>query len=304
MSSISITLDNPLAEYRAGAMVTGAVHILTRSAMAHNGIVLSGSGLVGLRPSKAVFNGQAPRVKPLSLLDFTMEVRPAGRLPEGASRLDFEFYVVPVKKPGVLLLESYSGAFMFVQYMLAVEVKTGAFTKALKCSVELIVQVPGQGVDRQLKSAPVPFAIDSRAFDEVGARRPPGPAPRLDIVGHLETAVLDITRPVAGTLTIRECSLRIVTIDIYLIRIEGIQVDGETAFETSYVQTTQLACSDVCRNLPIPIWMQLPRVFSCPNLSYDAFRLLWHVELVVFFEEEGACVRKVIPVSIFRKAAS
>jgi hypothetical protein len=306
MSSISISLDNPIGEYKPGAKVLGALHIATQSSVSHNGIVVTGAGQIGVRPSKSAFGGNASRVPPVTLMDFTLEVRPAGRLSEGSSRVDFEFYVLGPKGCPLPLLESYCGACLSIQYLLHAEVRTAGtfFAKAIRTCMEIVVLVPGQGFDPDeppQDPGPCLFSFDNNSFEgekfssEVVT-------PKLEIEGQLSTTLCEITRPITGTLTVKHCQLKVVTIDIYLIRVEGLQMDGKIAYETSYVQTTQIACADVCRGVPIPIHMVLPRVFTCPKLVTDTFRVLWQVEIVIFFEEEGASVRKVFPIQIFRAA--
>ena len=306
MSLISITVDNPLAEYRAGSKVVGAVHITSKGNLSHNGIVVRAVGTISLQlPYKNAFNGMGSRVKPITVMDLDVETLPPGKLPAGPTRVDFEFHITPTPGGAVGLVESYTGAFIHVEYMLHAEVKLGAFSKALKTAMELIVLVPGQGVQSvQALQGPSAFSfkLDRHSFDESGGL-PAALDPDLDIVGSIVATVCDIAKMFEGTITVNRCLEPIASVELHLIRVEGVNVDGSTAFETSYVQTTQVAVGDVCREMPLLIWIRLPRVFSCPNLVTDVFLVGWQVEVVIIFAN-GGCIKKGLPINLYRTAQS
>jgi len=39
------------------------------------------------------------------------------------------------------------------------------------------------------------------------------------------------------------------------------------------IQNIQVADGDVCRNLPVPIYMIFPRLFTCPTLATSNFKI-------------------------------
>lgn len=45
------------------------------------------------------------------------------------------------------------------------------------------------------------------------------------------------------------------------------------ARDATEIQNIQIADGDVCRNLPIPIYMVFPRLFTCPTLETTNFKV-------------------------------
>ena len=39
------------------------------------------------------------------------------------------------------------------------------------------------------------------------------------------------------------------------------------------IQNIQIAEGDICRNLPLPIYMIFPRLFTCPTLATNNFKV-------------------------------
>ncbi|KFO06590.1 Down syndrome critical region protein 3, partial [Balearica regulorum gibbericeps] len=45
------------------------------------------------------------------------------------------------------------------------------------------------------------------------------------------------------------------------------------ARDATEIQNIQIADGDVCRGLPIPIYMVFPRLFTCPTLETTNFKV-------------------------------
>ena len=64
-----------------------------------------------------------------------------------------------------------------------------------------------------------------------------------------------------------------------MIRIETFE--GKT--NATEVQNIQVADGDVIRNLEIPLYMLLPRIYSCPTIIHDLFKIEFQINLIVIF---------------------
>lgn len=55
--------------------------------------------------------------------------------------------------------------------------------------------------------------------------------------------------------------------------------------EATEIQNLQIGEGDVCRGLVIPIYMVLPRLFSCPTMVTPRFRVEFELNVIVCFAE-------------------
>ncbi len=217
-------------------------------------------------------------------------------MPSGTTELPFEFTVEPL--PGQKLFETYHGVFVNVQYSIAVNIPRGMMAKDLKKSCEFYVEVPtGPGKN---KPAPVPFTITPDSLQNVKKSALDG-IPQFRITGKLDTAVVAINAPFTGELTVNECSAPIKSIEIQLVRVETTGSSEGFAKEATEIQNVQLGDGDTCRNLTIPIYMILPRLFTCPTVggSSRTFKIEFEVNLVVLFDD-GHLISECFPIKIFR----
>lgn len=92
-----------------------------------------------------------------------------------------------------------------------------------------------------------------------------------------------LTDPVGGELTVEASSLPIQSIDIHLLRVESILIGEKIATESSLIQTTQIADGDVCRQMPLPIYIILPRLVTCPTIFAGPFSVEFKVTIAITF---------------------
>ncbi|MCO5594416.1 hypothetical protein L7F22_048446 [Adiantum nelumboides] len=95
-----------------------------------------------------------------------------------------------------------------------------------------------------------------------------------------------LTEPVVGEVTVEHAAVSIRSIDLTLLRIESITLNDRTASEMTEVQATQVADGDVCRGLPLPIYLFLPRLLTCPTLAFGSFSLEFGLAITITFEAE------------------
>jgi len=70
-----------------------------------------------------------------------------------------------------------------------------------------------------------------------------------------------------------------------LVRVERGNYSEGVAREATEVQNLQIADGDVPPNIPIPLHMIFPRVFSCRSLTMQQFQIDFEINLIISFED-------------------
>lgn len=122
--------------------------------------------------------------------------------------------------------------------------------------------------------------------------------PKFLVRGHLDATNCVITQPLTGELQVENSEVPIKSIELQLVRVETCGEEtcckktrraGEQSFtllclsspgcaegyarDATEIQNIQIAEGDVCRSLPIPIYMVFPRLFTCPTLETTNFKV-------------------------------
>jgi len=86
-----------------------------------------------------------------------------------------------------------------------------------------------------------------------------------------------------------------------LLRLETVgSTNGQDyCSDETEIQTLQICDGDVARNLAVPIYLVLPRLFTCPSLETPNFRLEFQVSLTVLFQED-LVVSETFPITLHR----
>ena len=92
------------------------------------------------------------------------------------------------------------------------------------------------------------------------------------------------------------------SIELQLCRVETVKNpdNGAIAREATEIQNIQIADGDVCRNLVIPMYMIFPRLFTCPTMITDTFKVEFEVNLLVVFCD-GYMVTEDFPIELYRE---
>eukprot|EP01006_Ploeotia_vitrea_P050004 TRINITY_DN67399_c6_g2_i1.p1 TRINITY_DN67399_c6_g2~~TRINITY_DN67399_c6_g2_i1.p1 ORF type:complete len:324 (+),score=41.68 TRINITY_DN67399_c6_g2_i1:38-1009(+) len=294
--------DNPMGVYAVGDKITGHVIIqCPKGAVTHSGISIELEGKVALQlPTKSlgVFETLYNELKPLQLCQDSFTLTPSGKLPEGTSTFQFSFTLQRSAK-GPPLFETYHGVFINVQYFLHVNLQRGKFQKNQREQVQLLVQNPGQTIEGEDNSAkPHTFTMTPKTH-QVDGRKGSG-SPNFTITGRLDTKTCSISDPFIGFVTVQQSDATIKSVELHLCRVETCSSQDKTAKETTYIQNTQVAMGDPCRNMPIPIFLVFPRLLTCPTLDTFYFKAEFQVNVVVVFEDDSV-VEEQVPLRIFRQ---
>ena len=136
-----------------------------------------------------------------------------------------------------------------------------------------------------------------------------GKIPHFEITGALHRKNCLINLPLTGEVVIKESEKDISSIDLQLVRVESVSKalggssgdvsKGEMAKEATEIESLQMASGDVVRGLTIPIYMVLPRVYTCPSLKTATFQVEFELNLQIVFED-GYMVTETFPISLHR----
>eukprot|EP00038_Savillea_parva_P018652 m.24781 g.24781 ORF g.24781 m.24781 type:complete len:296 (-) comp4188_c0_seq1:77-964(-) len=294
---MSITMDIQLKRvdkiYREGDMVSGVVMIQSKDNFSHQGISLAMDGQVSLQlsaKSVGLFEAFYNSLKPIQLVSFGLELAPPGKMTKGQIEIPFEIPLKP--KPGQATYETYHGVFVNIQYVLRCEMKRGAFSKAINKSIEFIVEASktnesGKQVD---------FTISPASLENLKDR---AAVPDFSVEGKLHTSVCSITKPFTGEITLLKSEAPIKSIELQLVRVETCGCLEGYAKDATEIQNIQIAEGDVCRNLSIPLYMIFPRLFTCPTLATDNFKVEFEVNVVIVLAT-GDLITENFPIKLIR----
>ena len=208
--------------------------------------------------------------------------------------MPFEFPLEPL--PGQQMFETYHGYWIQTEYTISVEVARGLLKSNLTKEIEFIIEVPtGNNGD----DAPSEFTITPASLENV-RRSSLSSIPDFKISGKMFRTNCSITKPLTGEVVIEQAATPVKSIELQLVRVETLAYgENETAREATEIQNIQLGDGDVCKNLVIPIYVVFPRLFTCPTMLTENFRVEFECNLIVLFQD-GYMVTENFPITVYR----
>ncbi|KAK2522030.1 Dscr3 [Columba livia] len=317
-TALDIKIKRANKVYRCGEVLSGVVVITSKDTVQHQGISLTMEGSVNLQLSSksvGVFEAFYNSVKPIQIINSTIEMVKPGKLPSGKTEIPFEF---PLQMKGnKVLYETYHGVFVNIQYTLRCDMRRSLLAKDLTKTCEFIVHSLAQ--KGKLMPSPVDFTITPETLQNVKEVLPayllhqavpdfwvncnakfcqsiPGKMllwmewraslPKFLIRGHLSSTNCVITQPLTGELVVENAEAAVKSIELQLVRVETCGCAEGYARDATEIQNIQIADGDVCRGLPIPIYMVFPRLFTCPTLETTNFKVEFEVNIVVLLHDD------------------
>jgi len=225
-----------------------------------------------------------------------------GKIPGGV-QMPFEFILEPL--PGRSLAETYHGVYVNVRYTVTATLgRSGFMTKPIETEIEFVAEVPSI-IPNDPK--PLEFEINPTSLSNV-KKQSVSAIPKFLIRGKLNRTHCSLNNPFTGELTVIEAENKIKSIELQLVRVETIVTSAvatsssgtnEKGREATEIQNLQIGDGDVCRNLPIPLYMIFPRVFTCPTVITETFRVEFEVNVIVAFEDAYS-VTENFPITLYR----
>eukprot|EP01097_Dermamoeba_algensis_P011115 TRINITY_DN8483_c0_g1_i1.p1 TRINITY_DN8483_c0_g1~~TRINITY_DN8483_c0_g1_i1.p1 ORF type:complete len:302 (-),score=62.62 TRINITY_DN8483_c0_g1_i1:236-1141(-) len=298
--SLDIKLKKSDKTYRQGDLVSGTVCVTSKGSLSHNGITLLMEGNVTLQMSGknvGVFDAFYNSLKPIQLVNVSLEIAKPGKLPDGETELPFEIPLEPLA--GLNLFETYHGVFINISYLLRCDMPRPLLAKNLQKQIEFIVEV--KTTDPKLvekKDTKVPFTITPETLDNV-KKNSLSKIPRFKISGYVTTAVCEISKPFVGELIVEEADAIIKSIEVQLVRVETCGCAEGYSKDATEIQNIQIGEGNVCRSFPLQLYMIFPRLFTCPTIAAKTFKIEFEVNLVILLSD-GYLITENFPIKLIR----
>ena len=267
------------------------------------GLSVRAEGSVALQLSpKAVgiFEAFYNTIKPLKLLSIDIPLSADGKFPDGVTPVPFEFELA--EQTGTVgLLETYHGVFVNVQYTITATMQRGMFAKNIQENTNFFLRSPGQAHKEEFNDTddPLKFELAPTTLKNVKKANLQH-VPTFKISGQLDSYTCDIGKPLTGVLTVHDCSQKIKSIELQLVRVEYCAAAEGVAKEATEIQNIQIADGNVVAGLDIPLYMIFPRWFTCPTLVANNFKVEFEVNLVVLLEDNHQITEN-FPIKLYRR---
>nr|XP_037278696.1 vacuolar protein sorting-associated protein 26C-like isoform X1 [Rhipicephalus microplus] len=282
MTTLDIRLKKVNKVYHEGETVAGVIIVESKTETKHEGLTLWLEGTASMQLSAknvGIFEAFYSSAKPVQLIGYSLEIAKAGRLPAGRTEMPFELPLRP--RSGRTLYETYHGVFINIQYLLRCEMKRSLLSKDVQKTLEFIVELQ-EGAE---KATPVPVNINITP-ESLQNVRDHSRVPRFLIKGRIDSTCCCITKPFTGVISVESCDSAIRSIELQLVRVETCGCAEGYARDATEIQNIQIGEGDVCRGINIPIYMVFPRLFTCPTLITNNFKIEFEVNIVVVFEDD------------------
>lgn len=156
-------------------------------------------GIVNLQLSTknvGLFDAFYNSVKPITLLNSTLELSAPGKLAAGLSEFHFELPLVCNKEPR-MLYETYHGVFININYQLRCDVKRNFLAKDLQKAQQFCIQYKPTIADlKAVAASEVNFSISPETLQKSAKERIV--IPRFLITGKLDQTECCVTKPFTG----------------------------------------------------------------------------------------------------------
>lgn len=199
----------------------------------HDGITLVAEGTVNLQLSAknvGILEAFYQSVKPIHLVNCTLEIAIPGKIPAGKTEIPFEFLLAP--RTNKTLYETYHGVFVNIQYHLRVEMKRSFLAKDLTKVCEFIVEYHPDKCEKAVPH-PIEFTVTPDSLQNVRERNN---IPRFLVKGKFDSTMCSVTKPFTGELILEFCEMPIKSVELQLVRVEtcgcaeGYARDGNLSF--------------------------------------------------------------------------
>ncbi|KAJ0172840.1 hypothetical protein K1T71_011979 [Dendrolimus kikuchii] len=285
--NLTIQLKRASKVYHEGETIAGVVVIDSNSDVRHEGLTLTMEGCVNLQlntKNVGILDAFSSNIKPLNLINTCIELVPPGKIPTGITEIPFEMplrarQAVSPGYPG--LLETYHGVFVNIMYILKCSMKRSFLNKPLNVTCQFFVQYQQQEPP-PLKPVRCEITPSTIRASSSGSSR--ASMPHFQIYAEIDTTVCPLDKPITGKIRVDECSVPIKSIELQLVRVETCTVLFSR--DATEIQNIQIGEGDVCRSRDIPLYMVLPRLFTCPTTTTVNFKIEFELNIAVIFEDD------------------
>lgn len=224
--------------------------------------------------------------KSIQILNQVLELCPSsGKLNPGKSEFLFELPIDGIEDR-TILYETYHGVFISIQYCVKCRVRRPFLAKDLVEFIEFTIEYDSEPIGAPLfVKQPVKFEISP---DSLTNTRSTDVIPNFKIVGQLDSLICKLIEPVTGKFVIEKCDATIRSVELQLVRVETCGItpgDRDYSRDATEVQNIQIGDGNLLRNTTIPIYMILPKLFTCPTLTTSNFKIGECINQNILFEK-------------------
>ncbi|KAH1241330.1 Down syndrome critical region protein 3 [Glycine max] len=289
--SVELKLSRSNRIYRPSEALEGKIIVKTQSSISHYGIRLTVKGSVNLQVrggSAGVVESFYGVIKPIPIVNRTIEVKSSGKIGSGTSEIPFSVNLRQRDENLERFYETFHGANISIQYLATVDISRGYLHKSLSATMEFIVESDKEN-SADLQQQPLSPEMAIFYITQDTQRHPLLPELKsggFRVTGKISTQC-SLSGPISGELTVETSAVPIHSIDIQLFRVESVLLGEKIVTETSLI-----ADGDVCRNLTLPIYVILPRLLTCPTTLAGPFSVEFKVAIVISFQSELSKLHK------------
>ncbi|XP_042495367.1 vacuolar protein sorting-associated protein 26C-like isoform X3 [Macadamia integrifolia] len=142
--SIELKLSRSNRIYRPSELLEGKIITNFPSPIYHQGIRLNATGTVNMQVrggTAGVIDSFYGVVKPISIMNKSVEVRSSGKLGSGTNEIPFSMTLRQQGKDNSeLFYETFHGANISIQYLITVDINRGYLHKSLSATMEFIIE--------------------------------------------------------------------------------------------------------------------------------------------------------------------
>ena len=119
------------------------------------------------------------------------------------------------------------------------------------------------------------------------------------LIGKLHKSKCPISQPLTGEVVVELSQSPIRSVELQLVRVESVNVEGQSTKEATEIQNIQIGDGNITRNMIVPMYMVFPRLFSCPTVLSSLFKIEFELNLVVVFGD-GYMITENFPLVLYR----
>lgn len=286
--TLEIKLSRPNRIYCPNEPLEGKIITNLSSSISHQGIRLTVNASVNLQVrggSAGVIESFYGVVKPIPIVKKNVEVQSSGKIGSGTTEIPFSMILRHSGEDNLeKFYETFHGGDISIQYLLIVDVVRGYLHKSLSATMEFIIKSEKSSLsEKSISPEMVIFYItqDTQRHSLLPELKSGG----FRVTGKICTQC-SLSDPISGEITVEASAVPIQSIDVHLLRVESILVGDKIVTETSLIQTTQIADGDVCHTMPLPIYVILPRLLTCPTVFAGPFSIEFKVTITITFRSE------------------
>ncbi|KAJ6255535.1 vacuolar protein sorting-associated protein 26c [Anaeramoeba flamelloides] len=285
MITTVIRLKKKNKTYTIGDNIEGVFIIYSKKPFLINSIDLNVNGVLKVRSiarNVEVFDKIYDRLIPIKGVDLDFQLNESGEIPYGKTEIPFEFPFQPLNKS--FLFETYHGVYLKVIYLITIKINRKGIFPNITNEQEIYANLPKK---KNLSPVAKTFCILPESLKNIKMENllkiPP-----FKITGKIDNLLCPVNKAFTGVIKVEQCTKFVRSIELQLLRIEtcGSKEIGLVT-ETTEIQNLQIADGNILNNLEIPMYIIFPRLFCCPTVITELYRIEFELNILIHFENRS-----------------